>query len=1007
MTQREEAKKYWFSKLKGLENSVQMDEMGKKFRSYNKGTIRKSLNRDMTGKLMTLCKSDSWLLFTFLLAAVKIVIYKFTGESDITVCSPIFYDGENKSDRNIFILFRDCIPPGISFRKWLLQVKQTVSLVKKYQAFPLSTVFDLLDIQFKAENTMHLLVEGAHYSDLHQSSGQAALSLKGSLGINQDDQIIHLEFNYNACCFSPQYIASFGECLINVLEQVLDRIDIPVSDIKMVKTVNANQLMLEMKSFEQSYAKKSIPELFQQICEASPDATALSESVRVEDLIDQINDYGIAYPYQNLLDRLFLMRKNIEISFVECASDELKEAKSKKWFVLPAEGGTHQIYMNTVVKSVFELFDSSHSVYDILKKSHTMKGRMELYLKMTASGSFQCLLANTMNRTTLYKLIRVLFELRELSVQPFSLTDEWGLTALQINTFSQKDLNGNEDSAKQDGYLIHSITYGQLNRLSDGLAAHLKKEGVGAETIVGILLPRSSAAIVSVLAVLKAGGAYLPLDTNMPDEQLEFILHDSGAEILITNPEFLKKTTGKVKTVVNVVEQGIYREKLCDWIPPSLDSLAYVIYTSGSTGTPKGVMLTHRGVANLQLFFRQELEITKEDTVALFASLAFDASVSEIFMALLCGAGLSILLENEIFNISAFTDAINRNRITVLTLPPHYLQQLEPERFPTLRRLISAGSQISTDVFNRWNRSVQMMNAYGPTETTVCATAFQGKLGETYDSIPIGSPIPNTQLLIMDLDGGLLPPGTPGELCISGVGLARGYLNNPQLTLEKFIPNPYGDGRLYHTGDIAVQGPGGEFIYIGRKDRQMKIRGYRIEPEEIEHCLNKHPSVIQSAVAERKDKKEADGIFCAFIESTGELYKKDLRNYLRNHLPEYKIPDLFIRVDKLPRNRNGKVDYSLLPNLESVEVMKDPYIPPRNETEDVLEKIWNSLLHKTGIGIRANFFEIGGNSLLCIQMVAQIEKRLGYKIRVTDVYTYPSILEMAQFIREGEVKTGS
>jgi amino acid adenylation domain-containing protein len=382
------------------------------------------------------------------------------------------------------------------------------------------------------------------------------------------------------------------------------------------------------------------------------------------------------------------------------------------------------------------------------------------------------------------------------------------------------------------------MTYRQLNAKANRLARVLSEKGVAADCIVGVMMERSADLIVTILAILKAGGAFLPIDIDYPADRIRYMLEDSAAPLIVTQKA--ERPVGFTGEVVALEETDLTFKLVTNLGSASTSyNLAYIIYTSGTTGKPKGIMLEHAGIANLQAFFENQLDVTADDRIGQFASSSFDASVWEMFMALLTGASLYVLSKDIIGNYTRFEDYVSEHRISILTLPPTYMTHLNPERMTSLKKLITAGSATSFELIRRWEGKVQYMNAYGPTETTICATIWKASHSELHTGVvPIGYPIPNTQVYIMSADNLLQPIGVPGELCICGVGLARGYLNKPELTDEKFTDNPFAPSEhIYHTGDLARWLPDGNIEYLGRIDHQVKIRGYRIELSEIESVM--------------------------------------------------------------------------------------------------------------------------------------------------------------------------
>ena len=544
------------------------------------------------------------------------------------------------------------------------------------------------------------------------------------------------------------------------------------------------------------------------------------------------------------------------------------------------------------------------------------------------------------------------------------------------------------------------LTYRELNCQANQLAKVLIHNGVKPDELVGIMVDRSIAMIISILGVLKAGGAYLPIDPGYPPDRIKYMLEDSSTGILLTQSNLEDRVAYQGK-VINSEDATLYKGD--DGNPHNIntpDDLAYIIYTSGSTGKPKGVMLEHRGIVNLVTFFKESYQFGEQDKMLQFASSSFDASVWEIFASLLVGATLFIVNRETIHNLAEFEEFVNENEITVTLLPPTYLEGIKPDRMTKLKHLFTGGSAVTKGLVDKWKDKVAYSNAYGPTEATVIATTWKYNGEEMANGpVPIGGPTSNTEIYILNEKNRLLPIGAVGELCIGGDGLARGYLNRPELTEGKFVKNPYREGaRMYKTGDLARWKPDGNIEYIGRSDSQVKIRGFRIELGEIEAQLAGHQSV-KAAVVIAKEDKQGDAYLVAYFVSDNELAADELRKYLLKELPEYMVPPYIIRLGSMPLTFNDKIDRKALPepdrNIESgVE-----YVAPRNEKEAVLVNVWQDVLKAERIGIRDNFFHLGGDSIKAIQVLSQLNE-YGLKLEMKDLFKQPVIEEVSSLVKE-------
>jgi amino acid adenylation domain-containing protein len=548
------------------------------------------------------------------------------------------------------------------------------------------------------------------------------------------------------------------------------------------------------------------------------------------------------------------------------------------------------------------------------------------------------------------------------------------------------------------------LTYKELNARANQLARHLRRLGVRPETLVGICMEHSAEMVVAVLGVLKAGGAYVPLDHAYPKDRLAFMLDDSQALVLLTQQPLLATLPEhKAKTLCIDTDWDLIKSESSE-NPSSTTTarnLAYVIYTSGSTGRPKGVLIEHRGINNLAAAQIQAFDIRPSSRVLQFASFSFDASVSEFFMALLSGATLFLETQNALLPGPEFAELLRSLAITTVTLPPSVLATLPSESLPALLTIVTAGEACSTELVSRWHKGRRFINAYGPTESTVCAT--MGQCVDVDQKPSIGRPIDNVQVYLLDEQMQPVPIGVGGELHIGYDGLARGYVNRPELSAEKFIPNPFSDqpgARLYRTGDRARYLPDGQIDFLGRIDHQVKVRGYRIEPGEIEQVFGQFPSVLDIVVVVRED-TPGEKRLVAYVVARPEqtLEASDLRNFGKETLPQYMMPSAFVVLQSLPLTPNGKIDRRALPAPDKGDAGKDAaYLPPQTEVERTITNIWQMVLQIEQVGLNDNFFDLGGHSLLMIQVQGKLRAALKRNVSITDLFKYPNVSALAGYL---------
>ncbi|MDZ8134764.1 MAG: amino acid adenylation domain-containing protein [Nostoc sp. DedQUE04] len=561
------------------------------------------------------------------------------------------------------------------------------------------------------------------------------------------------------------------------------------------------------------------------------------------------------------------------------------------------------------------------------------------------------------------------------------------------------------------------LTYRELNHRANQLAHQLQNLGVKPDVLVGICVERSLEMIVGLLGILKAGGAYVPLDPNYPSDRLAFMLDDAQLPVLLTQQRLVEKLPQHqaVTICLDADWKEIANNSSSNPVSAvTASDLAYVIYTSGSTGKPKGVMVAHTGLCNLVIAQIQIYNVQTDSRILQFASFSFDASIFEVVMALGTGARLYLGTKESLLPGSSLIELLQNYGITHITLPPSALAVLPAEELPALQNITVAGEACPPDLVERWSCGRRFFNAYGPTEATVWSTVAECS-GNITNKPPIGRPIANTQIYLLDGNLQPVPVGVSGELHIGGIGLARGYLNRPELTQQKFILHPFQRGRgageqgsrgetedqsfnskrLYKTGDLARYLPDGNIEYLGRIDHQVKLRGFRIELGEIEALLSQHPGVIQNTIIVREDIPGSQRLVAYTVPNSDQVPTiSDLRRFLKERLPEYMVPSAFVMLDTLPLTPNGKVDRRALPAPESRPELEVNFVAPRTPQEEKLAAIWADVLRLQQVGIHDNFFEIGGDSILSLQIIARANQA-GIQLNIKQLFQHQTIAELA------------
>ncbi|HEV3037342.1 MAG TPA: amino acid adenylation domain-containing protein [Candidatus Angelobacter sp.] len=549
------------------------------------------------------------------------------------------------------------------------------------------------------------------------------------------------------------------------------------------------------------------------------------------------------------------------------------------------------------------------------------------------------------------------------------------------------------------------LSYEELHRRSTELACYLQSLGIRAEMRVGIAVSRSAAMIIAMLAVLKAGGAYVPIDPSYPPRRFRYLARDSEVRVLLTHravPEGVDPELTKIIPLENLWTTIAAAPKYTPDSKSCVSNLAYVIYTSGSTGNPKGVMVSHKSVIHSTLA-RASYYSPSPGRFLLLSSFSFDSSVAGIFWTLLNGGELWLPPEGTQQNIERISELIRRGRMSHLLLLPSLYKSLllhaAKNQLTSLQTVIVAGEPCAVDLLAAHRSHLPktaLFNEYGPTEAAVWCTVHRVDAVSRSRVIPIGRPISTTEIHILDEHMSLSEPGEIGEIYIGGPQLARGYLDRPDLTAQKFLPHPFAGtpgARLYRTGDLARYNADGSIDFLGRADEQVKIRGHRIELGEVESALREHPEVQDDVVVVRKDHNNHLQLVAYVVPRTRKLDNDSLRQFLTQILPAYMIPRVYVIVDSLPLNANGKVDRQALPAPGPVD-SQNLYVSPRNTTEERLTQIWEELLGISRVGIDDNFFDLGGDSILGLQMVGRANQA-GIRLNLTDVIERPTIAKLA------------
>ncbi|MDC1162604.1 amino acid adenylation domain-containing protein, partial [Tenacibaculum sp.] len=557
------------------------------------------------------------------------------------------------------------------------------------------------------------------------------------------------------------------------------------------------------------------------------------------------------------------------------------------------------------------------------------------------------------------------------------------------------------------------LTYRELDERSNQLAHYLVGQGVKPDDLVGICLERGFDMLVGILGILKSGGAYVPIKPDFPMDRIAYIIEDTGCSILVTdslNEFVLESLLDDGVTLVALDEEVVLASEYSVTDLTVLNSpndLAYVIYTSGSTGLPKGAMIEHAGLLNHLLIMIDELNMTSDSVVAFTAPFTFDISVWQLLSGLLCGGRIAIYSEEEILDLEGFQSSLVENTISHLQLVPSYVSSLldigaNVDGLSRLDYFLVTGEATTKSLLDKWFSlypSIPVVNAYGPAEAADDITLHIMHESPIGVVVPIGKPVANMDVYVVDQYENLCPIGVVGELWTSGIGVGRGYLNRAELTNDKFIKNPFTQegGRLYKTGDLGRWLPDGTLEFIGRSDDQVKVRGYRIELGEIENVLSLISGIQSSCVLAKQDPSGINRLV-GYVVVEGLLDKEKIQNELKGSLPDYMVPMIWIGLDEMPLTANGKINRKVLPEPDSSELSSREYVEPSNDVEQEMACIWEELLGVEKVGIHDDFFELGGHSLLATRLVSMIRKNLKKEVEIASVFEYTIMKDLADYV---------
>lgn len=750
--------------------------------------------------------------------------------------------------------------------------------------------------------------------------------------------------------------------------------------------------------------------MFGMFTSTMPFRFVIDEDLNITDTMTKVNEqlmecyFNQKYPYDLLVQDLELKKKGYDNLFNTCVNYYNTKLNSEL-NGFPIENvefyNGNQIYSLQLVIKDWSYSGNLTLDFDYKVNDYSDKQIDDMYIRLLNLANY--IIMNPSEKLRSLSLLSN--DERKKLLYNFNATETLYPKDKTIYQLLEEQVEKTPDKAAISFNNIE-LTYRELNERANQLARYLVKKGVEEETIVGLLSTHSIEMVIGILGILKAGGAYLPIDCGYPSERISYMLKDSGSRILLTNLG-LTNSAGFNGEIINLNNQSIYSGEVSNLeFANKPNDLVYVIYTSGSTGKPKGTMIEHQGLVNY-IWWAKKMYVKNEDEVfPLYSSLAFDLTVTSIFTPLISGSRIIVYDDSKADEEYVLYRIMKESNATVIKLTPSHLSLLKDmdNRNSSVRRFIVGGEDLKVslakDIHESFSGNVDIYNEYGPTETAVgCMIHKYDYETDTRISIPIGGPADNVQIYILDKNLNPVPANTVGEMYISGDGVARGYLNKPELTQEMFVDNPFVYGRrMYKTGDLARFLSHGKIEFIGRVDQQVKIRGYRVEIGEIEKYLSSHEAIKDAIVIYLEDNNK---YLCAYIVKKTKVSASELKDFLLKCLPDYMVPVHFIELDEIPLTINGKVNRELLPKPENDNIENVEFIEYRNEKEKNLINAICDVLNMKRVSVKQNFFHLGGDSIKAIQIASKLNDK-GLKIKVKDILSNPVIEEMALCIEQSE-----
>lgn len=1059
----EPQKEFWLSKFKEklprLELPLDYDRSSTQ--SYNGRTIRFVIDRNLKRNIVELTQQTQTTEYMVLLSAIAILLSKYSNQEDIVIGSPIS-GRTHKDTENILGMFVNTLamrtkPNGNkAFLEFLNELKENCLKAFENQEYPFEDLVDSLnltrnlsrnpifDVMFVLQNNEVMKLSPKGVELIRVDNDYSASKFDLVIDISAKEDKYEVAFEYCTDLFKESTILEMQKNLTNILEEIVNEpaknintIGVSIEKVENYNKLKEEELQIDLpldfsrtneNEFKHGFINKKLgADLSGEILHLCSKFNITLDSI----LISAYSILLMKYSGQNSVNIRYVNNMD-SIKKSGLLINSVMDAEKFEYFVKRTFDNINKMKENSLSSNIIFAMEKENNANMNSNIEEKFDVMLRVYFKdneIFVNFDYNVFLFKQESITIMLNhyinILKNLISTSDILINNIDMIDETEKNLL-INGFNN-EINEDdthkmivelfEDSVRKflNNTAVISgeekITYDEINKKINMLARYLLKNDIKKGCKVGVIAKRSIELVIAIYAILKTGATYVPIGINFPEERKRDIIDQCNINYVLTNIHEENKAFEDI-TYVDLLDKSIYdgdSSNLNISIDP--EDIAYIIFTSGTTGKPKGALLPHRGLANISCHMQKKYPVLKNDVILFKTGYTFDVSLLEFAAYFHSGGSLAILEEGEEKNPLTIINVIYKEKITHIHFVPamlnvflYVLKEMGTEKLKSLKYILAAGEELPVSTVNKLNEvlpHLQIGNLYGPTEASILSTTYTCDNISGFKSIPIGKPVQNSKLLVLDKNNNLQGIGVPGELFIGGVCTGKGYINEPDLTNEKFVNNlPYLDGYFYRSGDIVRWLPDGNIEYLGRKDNQVKIRGFRIELDDIRNALMTYEKIDDCTIIVCQNEGRESRYLCVFYVSKYDIKIEDIKTYLLNKLPEYMVPSSFFKLDKIPISINGKVDRKkLIQYTKNSDLSDHKYVEARNDIELRILKIWEKLLDVRSVGITDNFFELGGQSLLATIMMTQINKEFNIAVKLKEIFQNSTIIELAELVK--------